>query len=249
MNRTSVSLRALFVVTVASSLFALSAGCSSGSAGRNSAIATSPLSLPQSPRSLEAPAQPDSTASVNNARDLANAQPEDVLDFKPAQERDINGGEAQGGQPLTYETLGAALQKLGLTPEDKNPFWAMKVKATTADGAEWTFIIDASLSKDQGVVWINCNLCPIDKNGSPSAESLINLLEANNLLATSNFALSQDHSLFLQEPIPNIGITPQILGASLKSFFTCLKLSEPLFKPFFGNPSGGQGGGGGNPFQ
>jgi hypothetical protein len=235
----------MFVVTVASSLFALSAGCSSG----EKPIAPAPVSLPENPRSLEAPAQPDSTASVNNARDLANAQPEETLDFKPAQERDLNGGEGQGGQPLTYETIGAALQKLGLTPEDKNPFWAMKVKATTADGAEWTFIIDVSLSKDQSVVWINSNLCPIDKNGSPSADSLINLLEANNLLATSNFALSKEHSLMLQEPIPNIGITPQILGASLKSFFTCLKLSEPLFKPFFGAPSGGQGGGGGNPFQ
>jgi hypothetical protein len=245
MNRSNVSFLAMFAVTVAGSLFALSAGCSSG----NTAIAPSPASLPENPRSVVAPAMPSPTASVNNERDLADAQPENVLDFKPTRDLDINGGNGQSGQPLTYETLGAALQKLGLTPEDKNPFWAMKVKATTADGADWTFIIDVSLSKDQSVVWINSNLCPIDKNGSPSAESLINLLEANNLLATSNFALSQDHSLFLQEPIPNIGITPQILGASLKSFFTCLKLSEPLFKPFFGNPSGGQGGGGGNPFQ
>jgi hypothetical protein len=238
----------MFVVTVASSLFALSAGCSSGGAGGNTETATiapSPLSLPENPRSLEAPPQPNSPASANNARDLANAQPESVLDKPAARDVDLNGGGAQGGQPLTYAALGAALQKLGLTHEDDKTYWEMKVKATTDDKIDWTFPIDVSLSKDQSVVWITCMLCPIDKNGTPTAQSLIDLLTANNSLGTSCFALAQNHTLFLQQPFPNAGVTPEILGGNLKLYFTCMKQTEPLFKGFFGNTSGG----GGNPFQ
>jgi len=237
----------MFVVTVASALLALTMGCSTGSAGGNTAIAPSPVSLPENPRSVAVPAMPAPNASANNARDLANAQPESVLDSKTARDLDLNGGDTQAGQPLTYETLGAALQKLGLTPEDSKPFWELKVKATTDDKCDWTFPIDVSLSQDQSVVWIACMLCPIDKNGSPSAQALIDLLAANNKLATTTFALNPSHTLFLQQPIPNIGITPQVLGSNLKTFFTCLKQSEPLYKSFFGNTTSGQGGG--NPFQ
>ena len=103
MNRTNLSLRGMFVATVASSLFALSVGCSSG----EKPAAAAPVSLPETPRSLAATAGPIATSSVNNTRDLAEAQPETALDFKPTRDLDGGGGNGQSGQPLTYETIGA----------------------------------------------------------------------------------------------------------------------------------------------
>jgi hypothetical protein len=247
MNRANVSSRATFVATVASSLFALSVGCSTG----GTPVAVAPVSLPANPRSIEPPAQPGSTASANNARDLANAQPEAVLDTKPsARDLDLNGGDTGSAQPLTYAALGATLQKMGLTPEDDKTYYEMKVKAKTDDGMEWTFPIDVSLSKDQSVIWITCVLCQIDKNGAPSSQSLIDLLSANQQMGISFFVLGQNHTLLLQQPFDNVGVTPQILGENLKGYFSNLKQAEPIFKAFFAPPSGGgQGGGGGNPFQ
>jgi len=242
MNRTNLSLRAIFVVTVASSLFAFSAGCSSG----EKPIAPASVSLLENPRSVEAPDQAGSTASANNARDLANAQPEEVLNSKPsARDVGLNGGDAQAGQPLTYQALGAALQKIGLTPEDDKTYWEMKVKATTEDGMDWTFPINVSLSKGQNVIWINCMFGQVDKNAAPSAQSMMDLLTANSIMGTCFFLLRSDRELLLQQSVPNVGVSPSVLGESLKEFFRLLKASEPLYRGFFSaNPNGG-----GGPFQ
>jgi len=253
MNRTNVSLRAIFVATVASSLFALSLGCSSGSTSGNGAIAPAPISLPENPRSVETPAQMSSTTSANNTRDLANAQPESVLDSKPSRDVDLNGGEAQSGQPLNYQTLGDTLTKIGLTPEDDKDCWVMKVKTTTDDQISWTFPIAVSLSPDQSVVWITCPITQIDKNGAPNSQTLADLLSANYHLGVSFFVIDPKHILILQQTTANAGVTPQLLGSNLKSFFGSLKQSEPLYKSLIpisgGGQGGGGGGGGGNPFQ
>ena len=193
---------------------------------------------------------PNSTTSANNTRDLDNAQPESVLDSKPSRDVDLNGGEAQSGQPLNYQTLGETLTKIGLTPEDDKDCWVMKVKATTDDQISWTFPIAVSLSPDQSVVWITCPIIQIDKNGAPNSQLLADLLSANYHLGVSFFVIDPKHFLILQQPTANAGVTPQLLGSNLKSFFVGLKQSEPLYKSLVGTSGGGQGGGGGgNPFQ
>jgi len=248
MIRNSASIRKTFGAAIASSLVAMLGGCSHGSGSGASAVAPMSLSIPENPRDAAPATQPSARASANAAGDLAGAQSEDVISHAGSS-RDIDlGGNTQNGQPLTYQSLGDALRQIGITPEDDKTAYSMKVKATTADQTDWTFVIAASLSKDQSVIWITASLCQIDQNGTPSAQALMDLLTANGQMGLSFFVLDPQHTLVLQQPLANTNITPQMLGADLKSFFDCLKATEPLWKMFY-KSGGGDSQGGTNPFQ
>src|ERR1700722_14699012 len=139
-------LRGMFAVTLASSLFALSCGCSSHSTGAGTTTST-PLSIPNNSQAVTSSPQPGSQASANNARDLAAAQSEDVLSQNAGTARDLDSGG--GAAPLNYASLGDALRQIGLTPEDGKTTYILKVKTTTQDQLQWTFPINVSLSDDQ----------------------------------------------------------------------------------------------------
>jgi hypothetical protein len=235
----------MFVVSIASSLFIICAGCSSGGATAGQAV--TPVSIPKASRSVVTEADTIAAASANNARDLASAQPDSVLSGGSARDVDLGGGGNAANGQLTYQTLGETLQKIGLNAEDNKDCYVMKVKATTEDQVSWTFPIAVSLSPDQTVLWITCPLAQIDKSGAANSQTLFDLLSANYHLGTSFFVLDPKHFLVLQQPLPNLGVTPQILGSNLKIFFSSLKQSEPLFKNIVGVSGGDEGGK--NPFQ
>jgi hypothetical protein len=74
---------------------------------------------------------------------------------------------------------------------------------------------------------------------------MMDLLTANSIMGTCFFLLRSDRELLLQQSVPNVGVSPSVLGESLKEFFRLLKASEPLYRGFFSaNPNGG-----GGPFQ
>lgn len=256
MHRTLSTTYRMLVVSTASALIVISAGCSNSSCNScdkpaAKPVAATPLSIPDNPRAM-APTHTTSAASANNSRDLAAAQPDTVIDKGSTRDLDLGGGggEGQPGQPLSYQSLGDVLRKMGVNPEDDKDCYIMKVKAKTEDEIDWTFPIAASLSGDQSVIWITCPIIQVDKNGSPAAPALQNLLNASYKLGTTFFVVDDRHMVVLQHPVQNLGVTPQVLGAHLKLFFNALKASEPAFKPLV-NTGGGDsgGGGGGNPFQ
>jgi hypothetical protein len=241
----------MLAIAVAGSVLALSGGCSSQKGGSASAAASTPLSLPENPRSIDVPVTPTSTATANNSAQLATAQAESDFNGKvTARDLDLGGGNGGGGAPasgpLTYQALGQALQQLGVNAQDNQTYYSVSVKAHTDDNQDWTFPISVSLSKDQSVIWIDCGLVQIDKNGTPTAQALMNILSANNQMGITYFVLGDNHLLVLQQPFTNIGITPQALGQNLKGFFNALKGSEPLWSSFFPSSGGGNSGGGGN---
>jgi hypothetical protein len=237
-------IRNLLSIVIAGSSIALLAGCSSG--GGAAPAAPKDLSVTQlggsDARALAAPAPNQPIVSANNQRDLTAAQPDSVLNAT----RDMDlGGNPQAG-PLTFAALGDQLKQLGLAPSVENDVYVMKVKATTQDGNEWTFPIAVSLSQDQSVIWITCKLAAVTAN----VDMLASFLAANAQLGTAFFSIDDQKVLILEEPLNNLGVTPQVLGANLKAFFDRLKRSEPLYKALSIPPSNGAGGGGGgNPFQ
>jgi hypothetical protein len=232
------------VATAATSLLVISAGCNSNNAGSSSKeISSAPVTIPNSPRSILA-IHADVSASANNATDLAGAQPESAI--SSARDVDLNG-DAAAGQPLTYETLGQMVHKFPVTVEDRKDSYLIRIKAKTEDNVDWTFPITVSLSQDQSIVWIDCTLQPIDKNGSPNTQLLMDILSANSKMGTSFYTLDSSHNLVLQQAMNNVGITPASLGRSLKFFFDSLKATEPLFKNIVGVAGGDSGGS--NPFQ
>jgi hypothetical protein len=229
----------------AASCLALLMGCSSGSSSGSKDVSISKLSNTDTSRSIGSQGSSD-TVSANNTAELNAAQPDTVI--SSTRDLDLGGqGSTQSG-PLTYQALGDALKQLGLTPDDEKDSYVMKVKSTSQDGLEWTYPIAISLSQDQSIIWTTCQFAPITGN----SDVLASLLAANYQLGTAFFSINEQKTLILQQPLNNVGVTPQILGANLKSFFNCLKESEPLYKSVAAPPAAGGGSGGGgntNPFQ
>jgi len=268
MARTFATTLKILLLSAGATVSALSAGCAGEGASTQPSAAVKPVTVSGNPR-VVAVAQPTAVASANNARDLADAQPETVIG--PARDLDLGGGDqpgngggdnpggggggnpgggggnpGAGGQPLTVQDLGALLQQLGVNAQSIGNGYVIKVKASTPDGINWAFPITVSLSQDQSLVWIACPLVTVSGYGAPS-QSLMNLLSANFQLGSVFFAVAPNQSLMLQGLSNNVGITAPVLGARLKYFFICLKMSEPAYKVFFNNSQGG--GGGGGPFQ
>ncbi len=242
------------VVLAASSMLAASAGCSSncGTNEKPVAAAAAAVSIPETPRGTAA--QSKSVVSTS-ARDLADSQPDSVVAGKGGtRDLDLGGGGGGGGNQsgqLSYQALGEALHQLGVAAEDKQTFYSVKVKATTPDNITWSYPVTVSLSRDSSIVWVSCNLVQVGANGTPAPQTLISLLAANFQMGTTFFSVDTQPMLMLQHPFENAGITPEVLGAHLKLFFTNLKASEPVYKTLTGTAGegGGGGGGGGNPFQ
>jgi hypothetical protein len=252
MTRALKTLSGVLAVSLAASAFLITDGC--GGSKPTASSAPPALTLPASPRSIDASSASAQSVSANNAADLSKAQSEDDFEGKSTA-RDLDTGQNGGAAPtapLDYAALGAELQQLGVNPQDQKTFYQLAVKATL-DSTDYTFPITVSLSTDKSVVWVLCNLVQADKNGTPPADTLMALLSANNQMGISSFALADNHMLMLQAPFTNLGVTSQVMGANLKSFFANLKATQPVWKTLFpaansGGGSGG-GGGGGNPFQ
>jgi hypothetical protein len=251
MNLKLSKVRGMVAVTMASSLFAFSSGCSSNAAKAPAALGPSPVQISGSPRGVDDAAQMKSTASANNPRDLATALPEAVISSLP---RDVdlngNGGDASGGAVLTYQTLGDLLQKMGVKVEAKDNCYTMEAKFTTPDQIGWSIPFNFSLSKDASVIWVICGTVKVDPSTPPTAQPLYDILSINDKLGTIFFSINESHVLVLQQPINNAGVTAQGLNADLKYFFETLKKTEPLWNAAGGIKTESSGGGGGsNPFQ
>jgi hypothetical protein len=233
-------------------MLVIAPGCSSG--GAKIQPTTAPLAITNNSHSGGA----IGVASVNNARDIAAAQP-DTLITGQGGARDVDlsddgGGGGGGGnlQVLTTESLGAMLQSMGFKPTFQNDRFTLQLK-TTINNTAYVFPIEISVAQNHTLVWIMCNTGSVDHDGI-TGEALMNLLAANFELAPASFVVDPKHWLTLQLPITNSGVTPQVLGYDLKKFLACLKAAEPLYRGFMVSAGGDQGGGGGgggggNPFQ
>ena len=245
MNTHTTSRRRARISTAVASCLALLVGCSSGGNSASKDVTISKLQGTDTSRGINAPPGSDSV-SANNSSELNAAQPDTVI--SSTRDLDLGGsGSTAPAGPLDYASLGNALKQLGLTPDDQKDSYVMKVKSTSQDGLDWTYPITISLSQDQSIIWTTCRFAPVTGN----SDMLASLLSANYQLGTAFFSIDDQKVLTLQQPLNNVGVTPQILGANLKTFFNCLKQAEPLYKSIAG-PSGGGGSGGGgnqNPFQ
>src|SRR5580693_3274623 len=127
MKRASGYKLEMFVVTIASSLFIVCAGCSSSGGSAAQAVTPASVSIPKGSRAVVTESDPIAAASANNMRDLASAQPDTVLTGGgSARDVDLGGGGDAASAPLTYQALGEALTKIGLTPEDDKDCYVMK---------------------------------------------------------------------------------------------------------------------------
>ncbi len=260
MNRSFAPQVRIAVLSVATSLLAITAGCSTGGTSTMMAPKATPLAVENASKK-SAPGG-GAGSSVNNARDLAAAQSETVVNgLGSARDIDLSGGGGGGTvQPLSPQTLGTMLQGMGLQPVVDREQFILRVKATV-NNTDYTYPIAVGISQNRTLVWISCEMAQLDKSNGVTPQSIMNLLAANAQLAPSFFSVDQQNWLVIQRPVTNAGITPEVLGYNLKSFLANVKAAEPLYKPFMtiagsdqggGNQGGGnQGGGdqGGNPFK
>jgi hypothetical protein len=252
MNRNTTFRRGIVCSAAIASSISLLIGCAgngSGAAAPAKDISVTKIAPADSSRSLTVAPSAGANASVNNARDLAAAEPDGT--FKNAtRDLDLGGGGSSNAGALDYQSLGAALKQISPKTQDDQDHYILKVSYKANDGLDWDYSIWVSLSKDGSEIWLTSTFFPITGN----ADLLASLLSANMKMGAAFYAIDDNKTLVAMQSFSNIGVTPDVLIKNLKQFLTDLENSEPLVKPLIPQDNSGGGGNGGgsggqNPFQ
>jgi len=253
MNRNTIFRRGIACSAAIASSMSLLVGCAgNGSAAVPKDVTVTKIAPADSSRSLTVAPSAGTNASVNNAKDLAAAEPDGT--FKNAtRDLDLGGGGSSSAGALDYQSLGAALKQISAKTEDDQDHYILKVSFKANDGLSWDYAIWVSLSKDGSQIWLTSTFFPITAN----ADLLASLLSANMHMGAAYYAIDDNKTLIALQSFSNVGVTPDVLIKNLKQFLSDLEASEPIVKPLIpadnsgGGGSGGGNGGGGaqNPFQ
>ena len=214
----------MFVVSIVSSLFIICAGCSSGGATAGQAV--TPISIPKASRSVvtEADTIAAAAAATTPRFGLGAAGLGVVRRFRLAMWI-LEEAATPRTAPLTYQTLGEMLQKIGLNPEDNKDCYVMKVKATTEDQDSWTFPIRSFAVSGSGDSSLDHLPTCTQIDQKRSAAELANAVRSSRpriiTLPGRHFSFSiRKHFLVLQQPLPNLGGYAWILGSESKKYFS-----------------------------
>jgi hypothetical protein len=248
MNRNTTSRSGIVCSVALACSMSLLVGCAgngSSAAAPVKDVTVTKIAPADSSRSLTVAPSSAAGASVNNARDLAAAEPDGT--FKNAtRDLDLGGGGSSNAGALDYQSLGAALKQISSKTEDDQDHYVLKVSYKANDGLDWDYAIWVSLSKDGSQIWLTSTFFPITGN----ADLLASLLSANMHMGAAYYAIADNKTLVAMQSFSNIGVTPDVLVKNLKQFLSDLEASEPLVKPLIPQDNGGGGGGGSpNPFQ
>lgn len=137
---------------------------------------------------------------------------------------------AQGpaaGHALTTESLGTMLENLGyeVKPWDNKKGYGVTWKQDT-----WTFYANASVSTNGGVLWLVMPLGNVEDPAKAKLAAVFGLLTENDAIGPLHFSYNTSNKrLYLNDPVPNVGVTPARLRKELEDMAAVLKRTEPMW--------------------
>ena len=132
---------------------------------------------------------------------------------------------------LSEETLGSALESLGLKPTKTEKRYDFAFK-TSVRGEEWRFSMSAVLSRNEGSVWVMAWLDQIPRSsGDVSLTALLRLLAANDRLGNGKFFayIPANKRFVLQRVITNEKMTSLKLRATLQDLAVSVADEYPVW--------------------
>jgi hypothetical protein len=136
----------------------------------------------------------------------------------------------RGAARLDHAGLRGLLVTLGYRPRETRNEGGAEFEITVRAPTSLAVTTRVTLSKDGTLVWLVAWLKKVPPGRTISGNALLDMLAQNDVIGPTHFSYSESRRwFFLNRPVPNHGLTPELLQAELTQLGAIIARTEALW--------------------